>query len=101
MASVAGGTTLGVASKANLVIVKYENAAVNPGVGVVIKSSPAALLDALDWIIDNVTAERLSHNTGKFIINMSFSEFTIEAPFRSLFLFCAVYTVCPISGKDF
>ncbi|KAK4543623.1 hypothetical protein LTR36_005268 [Oleoguttula mirabilis] len=77
VASVAGGIEYGVASKANLVLVKFRQAATNPykpdseeyklrGV------TEPALQWAWDWIINDVLEKRTDGNTGKFIVNMSY-----------------------------
>lgn len=85
VASVAGGMIHGVASNANLVIVKFRNAAKNPfnpsNPNFVIRGvNAAALLDAWDWIINDVAEQRQNGNNGKFIINMSYGGFSVPFP---------------------
>jgi hypothetical protein len=81
MASIAGGMDYGVASEANLVIVKFQNAALSQGTaGIGLQMQPPtvnALIHAWDWVINDVTGQRQSGNDGKFIITMSFGEFGI------------------------
>jgi subtilisin family serine protease len=85
VSSVAGGMVHGVASKANLVIVKFRNGAKNPfnpsNNNFVIRGvTPPALADAWDWIIDDVAQQRQSGNNGKFVINMSYGGFSVPFP---------------------
>ena len=74
VASVAGGISQGVASQANLVIIKFRNAAANAVIGRnQIRGVTAAALR--DYEINDIIARRNSGNTGKFIINMSYGKF--------------------------
>lgn len=77
VASVAGGISQGVASQANLVIIKFRNAAANAVIGrnQIRGVTAAALRDAWDYAINDIIARRNSGNTGKFIINMSYGKF--------------------------
>lgn len=81
VASVAGGRVHGVASKANLVIVKFRNAALAPLAsknGFEVQSpNLVALLYAWDWIINDVAEQREEGNDGGFIINMSYCGFSV------------------------
>ena len=74
VASVAGGITQGVASEANLVIVKFRNAATRPGIGKqqLRGVTSGALRDAWDHCIDDVIDRRNRGDKGKFVINMSY-----------------------------
>lgn len=79
VASVATGGVYGVASKADLVIVKFRNAAVNPfnlGTGRFLTRgvTQVALLDAWSWIINDVADQKQKGNAGKFFINMSYGK---------------------------
>jgi subtilisin family serine protease len=76
VASVAGGVTQGVASQANLVIIKFRNAAAAFGVGrnQIRGVTSAALRDAWDFAISDVITRRNNGDTGKFIINMSYGK---------------------------
>jgi subtilisin family serine protease len=76
VASVAGGIKQGVASQANLVIVKFRNAATRPSVGQLqIRGvTAAALRDAWDYCINDAIRRRNGGDTGKFVINMSYGE---------------------------
>ena len=74
VASVAGGISQGVASQANLVIIKFRNAAAQAGVGInqLRGVTSAALRDAWDYAINDVISRRNSGDAGKFVINMSY-----------------------------
>jgi subtilisin family serine protease len=74
VASVAGGISQGVASQANLVIIKFRNAAAQAGIGrnQIRGVTSAALRDAWDYAINDVIARRSNGDTGKFVINMSY-----------------------------
>jgi subtilisin family serine protease len=74
VASVAGGITQSVASQANLVIVKFRNAAAQAGVNInqIRGVTAAALRDAWDYAIDDVIKRKNNRDTGKFVINMSY-----------------------------
>jgi subtilisin family serine protease len=76
VASVAGGITQGVASQANLVIIKFRNAAAAAGIGrnQIRGVTSAALRDAWDYAISDVITRRSKGDTGKFIINMSYGK---------------------------
>jgi subtilisin family serine protease len=76
VASVAGGITQGVASGANLVIIKFRNAATSPRIGKLQLRgvTAAALRDAWDHSINDIIDRRNGGDTGKFIINMSYGE---------------------------
>lgn len=79
VASVAAGKTHGVASNANLVIVKFRNAAKNPlnptNDRYVIRGVMwSALMNAWNWVQDDVNNQRSKGNDGKFIINMSYGQ---------------------------
>lgn len=84
VASVAGGITQGVASQANLVVIKFRNAAAAFGIGrnQIRGVTSAALRDAWDYAINDIIARRNNGNTGKFVINMSYGK--IEAPQTTL-----------------
>jgi subtilisin family serine protease len=77
VASVAGGINQGVASQANLVIIKFRNAATRANVGVrqLRGVTGAALRDAWNHAIDDVIIRRNNGDTGKFVINMSYGKF--------------------------
>lgn len=66
----------GVASKANLVMVKFANAMINDTSGGLepMAVTPDALYDAWDWVIDDVAEQRKSGNNGKFVTCMSYCE---------------------------
>ena len=74
VASVAGGISQGVASQANMVIIKFRNAAAQAGVGInqLRGVTSAALRDAWDYAINDVISRRNSGDAGKFVINMSY-----------------------------
>lgn len=76
VASVAGGIKQGVASEANLVIVKFRNAAAQANVGInqIRGVTAAALRDAWDYSINDVIRRRNGGDTGKFVINMSYGK---------------------------
>jgi len=76
VASVVGGLLSGVASKANLVLVKYKQASLNPlnpvlNVWFDRAATEAGVRDAWTWIVNDVIQQRSNGNTGKFIVNMS------------------------------
>lgn len=74
VASIAGGLKYGVASKANLVLVKHKSAAINPrGSGEYINRmvTDEAMENAWNWIVEDVLRKRAAGDKGKFIINMS------------------------------
>lgn len=77
VASVAAGLSLGVASNANLVIVKYKNAALVDSTYKIQSPHIASPLIAWDWIINDVADQRRRGNNGKFIINFSQGGFSI------------------------
>lgn len=82
VASVAGEITHGVASKANLVLVKFRNAALNPLPGgsgnyVYRQVNELAMEDAWSWVINDVLTKRQNGSTGKFIVNMSFGMYEV------------------------
>lgn len=75
VASVAGGVTHGVASKANLVLVKFKEWARNankPTSWVYRGVTDPALDYAWEWVVKDVLEKRKRGNTGKFIVNMSY-----------------------------
>ena len=74
VASVAGGISQGVASQANMVIIKFRNAAAQAGVGInqLRGVTSAALRDAWDYAINDVISRRNNGDAGKFVINMSY-----------------------------
>lgn len=74
VASVAAGDVHGVASKANLVIVKFRNAARNSATGNVQMRGAldGALGDAWDWVLNDVATQRQGGNNNKFIVNFSY-----------------------------
>lgn len=77
VASAAVGVTLGVASKANLVAVKFRGAAKNPftpddNTFKARGTTQAAITDAWDWVLSDVLEQRTKGNKGKFIINYSY-----------------------------
>jgi subtilisin family serine protease len=76
VASVAGGISQGVASQANLVIIKFRNAAAQAPINInqIRGVTPAALRDAWDYAIDDVIKRRNNGDTGKFVINMSYGK---------------------------
>ena len=76
VASVAGGISQGVASQANLVIIKFRNAAADAVIGrnQIRGVTAAALRDAWDYPINDVIARRNNGDTGKFVINMSYGK---------------------------
>lgn len=81
VASVAGGLRHGVASKANLVLIKSRNAAENPNNRnpnrpeyKIRGTTDGALQWAWDSAIEDVLGKRVLGNRGKFIINMSYGE---------------------------
>ena len=95
IASLAGGVVHGVASKANLVIVKFRNAATNPykpddNTMIERGVTPAALADAWDWIIDDIFDQRLLGYTGKSVISISYGWFSVPFP-----------NVCANQGRRF
>ncbi|KAF2721518.1 hypothetical protein K431DRAFT_346376 [Polychaeton citri CBS 116435] len=76
VASVAGGAKHGVASRANLVLVKLRNSARNPHNPTSTNMVPRgvtgpALLFAWTWTIQDIKNRREKGDKGKFIINMS------------------------------
>ena len=77
VASVAGGISQGVASQANMVIIKFRNAAAQATVGRnrIRSVTSAALRDAWDYAINDVITRRNNGDTGKFVINMSYGKF--------------------------
>lgn len=84
VASVAGGIKQGVASEANLVIVKFRNAATRPQIGrqqLRGVTSPA-LRDAWDYCINDAIDRKNRGDTGKFVINMSYGEISTFAEAR-------------------
>lgn len=74
VASVAGGISQGVASQANMVIIKFRNAAAQAGVGInqLRGVTSAALRDAWDYAINDVISRRNNGDAGRFVINMSY-----------------------------
>jgi hypothetical protein len=76
VASVAGGINQGVASGANLVIIKFRNAATSPLVGKLQLRgvTAAALRDAWDYAVNDAIRRRNGGDTGKFVVNMSYGE---------------------------
>jgi subtilisin family serine protease len=80
VASVAGGASQGVASQANMVIIKFRNAAAQAGVGrnQIRGVTSAALRDAWDYAINDVLTRRNNGDTGKFVINMSYGKFDVQ-----------------------
>lgn len=75
----AGGKIHGVASNANLVIVKFRNAAKNaqnPGSDRYVMRGVtwSALMYAWNWVLDDVDGQRSQGSGGKFIINMSYGK---------------------------
>lgn len=80
VASVAGGISQGVASQANLVIIKFRNAAADAVIGrnQIRGVTAAALRDAWDYAINDVIARRNNGDTGKFVINMSYGKVELQ-----------------------
>ena len=81
VASIAGGVTQGVASQANLYIVKFRNAAADRIIGRMRLRgvTDAALRDAWDYTINDILskkkkAEDEGTDPGKFVINMSYGK---------------------------
>ena len=79
VASVAAGITHGVASGADLVMVKFKQFTRNPNTGGTIpwhsrQAMSAALDYAMGQIQIDVAAQRDRGNTGKFIVNMSYGK---------------------------
>ena len=77
VASVAGGATHGVASRANLVLVKFKQVARNADNPDsdrwhYRKSTLAAIQWAWDWVIVDVLERQSNGDTGKFIVNLSY-----------------------------
>lgn len=75
VASVAGGVTQGVASQADLVIVKFRNAAAasfNPTRFQIRQVTAPALRAAWDFAFSDILAQRQNGYTGKAVINMSY-----------------------------
>jgi len=71
--SIAGGKDHGVASKANLVFVKFRQSIINGPTGHIVNRgvTDPALDRAWQWVMQDVTRKRIRGNQGKFIINMS------------------------------
>jgi subtilisin family serine protease len=86
VASVAGGINLGVASNADLILVKYQNAARttgpiisrNSGLFVQRQVQARALLDALEFIIDDVIRKT---SQGKAVVNLSAGRYSVKGMF--------------------
>ena len=75
VASVAAGVSHGVASKANLVIVKFRNAAQNPnqpGPMIIRNSLASAVWVAWDMTIKDIIQKRANGATGRFVVNLSY-----------------------------
>lgn len=76
VASIAAGKNLGVASKANLVVVKIKNAAVNPlnpGSGFKGRGVTDSAIDyAFQYVIDDVAKQKTANPNMKFIVNLSY-----------------------------
>jgi subtilisin family serine protease len=80
VASIAAGKLRGVASKANLVVVKFKNAALNPNKPDTI--APRGVLDgalefALDFVISDIARSKRANNNDpnkKFIVNLSYGK---------------------------
>jgi subtilisin family serine protease len=93
VASIAGGKLRGVASKANLVMVKFRNAAVNPakddGVFKPRGVMDPALEDAFQFIISDVKAQKRNNNndpTKKYVVNLSYGFRRSENPGKTAIL---------------
>lgn len=74
IASIAAGHTHGVASNANLVLVKHKNAARNKFKKESIINrdvTQQAMEDTWSWMVEDVTARRNAGDNGKFIVNLS------------------------------
>lgn len=84
VASVAGGITQGVASQANLKIVKFRNAATNPIIGrtQIRGVTDAALRDAWDNSLNDIIERQKEEGAGKFVINMSYGRSVLLATLR-------------------
>jgi subtilisin family serine protease len=84
VASVAGGMKQGVAPQANLVIIKFRNAAAQAGIGRnrLRGVTSAALRVAWDYAINDAITRRNGGDTGKFIINMSYGNGTSQGSLR-------------------
>jgi hypothetical protein len=85
VASVAGGITQGVASQANLVIVKFRNAATRPSISrrqQIRGVTAGALREAWDYCMNDVMDRRNRGDTGKFVINMSYGKILTSAEAR-------------------
>ena len=74
VASIAAGLSYGVASKANLVPVKFRQAAVNPPTGRTVYRgvSEIALSIAWDFVVNDMLLRRAAGDNGKSIVNMSY-----------------------------
>lgn len=75
VASVAAGKTRGVASKANLVVVKFKNSAKNPlnrGAFLPRGVQDGALEYAFNWVINDIYNQKRQGNAGKFVVNLSY-----------------------------
>ena len=76
VASVAAGVSQGVASQANLVIIKFRNAFTSSITGrfQIRGVTDSALEDAWSYAINDALARKAAGDTGKFIINMSYGK---------------------------
>ena len=75
VASIAGGVTLGVASKADLVLIKFRNTFLAPsGNRVYPGMNEATIQYSWSYIINDVLQKRINGYTGKSIINMSYGK---------------------------
>jgi hypothetical protein len=81
VASVAAGKYHGVASKANLVVVKIKNAAINPGnPGSGFKGrgvTDSAIDYAFQYVIDDVARQRKDNPNMKFVVNLSYGKLSL------------------------
>lgn len=94
VASIAAGSSYGVASRANLVMVKFRNAGMNPNKDPDDPDDPtarrliprgvtdSALEAAFTWVFGDVARERKKNQdpSQRFIINMSYGRYTVPSP---------------------
>ena len=104
VASIAAGKLRGVASKANLVVVKFKNAALNrnnpnnPGTVVPRGVMDGALEFALDFVISDVARLKRANNNDpnkKFVVNLSYGKqswvYFLPAPREHLAQACRTF----------
>jgi subtilisin family serine protease len=79
VASVAAGLRHGVASNADLVLVKYKNVAEQPNGNMqLLKATEPAVSDAWEWIISDVQSRRITGYTGKAVVVMPGGKFLAQ-----------------------